>query len=560
MPLLGPDGEILKMPARHPASRGDLVQGRPRFKAALSGGSIAPYDGSDTWNADMSGWLPYLGSPDTEINPYRDMMVSRVRDLVRNNGWAAGAVTKLLDAVIGPYLRLVAKPDWMALKQFGKGFDDEWAMEFAEAVEAKWRGWADDIGRWCDISRRLTFSELSRLAFRHELVDGESLTISHWEPRRLGLGRASYATCIQIVDPDRLSNPQQLPDQPFMRGGVEIDEYGAAVAYHIRRAHRADWFVPERAWTWERVPRETREGRSIIIHHFDSDRAAQHRAVGGILKPILGRFRMQHVRDDAELKASLINAVLAAWIETSFDPLLTSEQFNDALTAEDMPGIRAAAPYQALRDEFHGANPAILNGVRIPQLLSGERINSLNTSRPGSNFEAFHEIGMRNISSAIAGLSSPQVSGNWADVNYSSARAAMLDAWKTMGRMRIAHGRGFAQPIYANWLEEEFDRGELPLPPNAPEFCEARNAYARCGWMGPGRGWVDPLNERRGAVLGLDAAFSTLEAECAEQGLDYREVIAQRRYEYKLMEGMPRPEWQDGTQDATKSAAPPEAR
>jgi capsid protein len=63
--------------------------------------------------------------------------------------------------------------------------------------------------------------------------------------------------------------------------------------------------------------------------------------------------------------------------------------------------------------------------------------------------------------------------------------------------------------------------------------------------MGPGRGWIDPVAEKQGAVIGMDAALSTLEDECAEQGLDYEEVLEQRRYELELFDEykIPRPAW-----------------
>src|SRR5262249_38424308 len=66
--------------------------------------------------------------------------------------------------------------------------------------------------------------------------------------------------------------------------------------------------------------------------------------------------------------------------------------------------------------------------------------------------------------------------------------------------------------------------GELPLPRRAPE---AQNALSRCCR----RGWVDPAAERQG---GLDAAFSTLEEEFAQEGMDFEENIEQRAYELDL--------------------------
>lgn len=76
-----------------------------------------------------------------------------------------------------------------------------------------------------------------RLGFRHKLIDGDALAVLQYRPDRLRRGRSRYATTVQIVNPDRLSNPQQNIDMPNIRGGVEIDDDGAPVACHIREAH-----------------------------------------------------------------------------------------------------------------------------------------------------------------------------------------------------------------------------------------------------------------------------------------------------------------------------------
>jgi capsid protein len=60
--------------------------------------------------------------------------------------------------------------------------------------------------------------------------------------------------------------------------------------------------------------------------------------------------------------------------------------------------------------------------------------------------------------------------------------------------------------------------------------------------MGPGRGWVDPVAEKKGAILGLDAGLSTLEIEVGENvGEDWEEVLDQRQLEIEscLKRGLP---------------------
>ena len=102
---------------------------------------------------------------------------------------------------------------------------------------------------------------------------------------------------------------------------------------------------------------------------------------------------------------------------------------------------------------------------------------------------------------------------------------------------------------------------DLPLPKGAPAFHEFRGAYSRTKWMGPGRGIIDPVKERQGAILGMDAALSTLEDEAAEMGgVDWRETVAQRSIEIARFKelGIPLPEWAAGM-DATTVTQEPRA-
>ncbi|MGL4859285.1 MAG: phage portal protein, partial [Enterobacteriaceae bacterium] len=70
--------------------------------------------------------------------------------------------------------------------------------------------------------------------------------------------------------------------------------------------------------------------------------------------------------------------------------------------------------------------------------------------------------------------------------------------------------------------------------------------YTRANWMGPGRGWVDPVAEKKGSILGMEAGLSTLEQECAENaGEDWEEQLDQRARELRAMKEreLTPPEW-----------------
>ncbi len=527
-------------------------QARPRI-AGLDGDRFRPpYDAGNIFDPHTRDWYPYLWSPDGELNPYRNLIVARVRDLVRNDGWASAAVTRTLDNVIGADFRPVSKPDYFALKQLtGRNFDARWAEEFGKAVESHWKTWSLDGGRYCDVERCLTVPQMLGLAFRHKIVDGDALAVAHWLPERMGLGAALYATSFQIVDPDRLSNPFWRFDSNTMRGGVEIDRFGAPVGYYIEKAHIGNWFDAKDAMTWERVPRETPWGRSIVVHDFDHERAAQHRGGAGILTSVVQRLKMLIKYDGTELDAAIINAIFGAYVTSPYD----KDMVESALGEKDDSPL---GMYQELRSDFHKERPVKIGDVRMPLLAPGEEIATVRSERPSSNFAAFESAVLRNVA-AGCGMSAQQISQNWSEVNYSSYRAAMLEAWKTFHRRRQYFAVGFAQQIFTNWLEEAFDSDNLPLPAGAPEFIEYRSLYARTKWLGPGKGYVDELAEKQGAILGMDAGLSTLEEEAGTlTGRDWREILDQREIEIDEFKrrGIPMTKWTGVPQQGPPGTAP----
>lgn len=509
-----------------------------------SGGAVPyqfPYDAANWATQEMGNWLPGIRSPDSEINLFRDRMVARSRDLTRNDGWASGGILRILDNVIGTHLRLSAMPDYRALSlRFGnRAFDAVWADEFRRAAEALWRGYADSVGRWNDVSRQLTVGQQFRLAMRHKLIDGEGLAVLSWMPERIGYGAADYATCMQLVDPDRLSNPYQMLDTKHLRGGIEIDDNGVRLAAHIRKAEQNDWYNAIEANSWERVVWEDEDGWQRVIHDFDSDRAGQHRGIG-VFTPVLSHTKMLARYYGVELQAATLASAFGLYAISPYDPAL----IQDAMGADD-DAVRELNAYQRLRADWSKERPAYFNGVKVPTLAPGEKIEGVSSEHPHSNFGEFAQEMLR-IVAACLGLSAEQITQDWSRTNYSSARAALMESWKTLMRRRAQFSANFATPFYAMWLWEAMDKGELPMPAGrSPEFAEAMTAYSRCKWLGPARGYIDPVKEPAGAVLRMEAGISTLEQEAAEQGYDWEEIADQREIEQKAYQerGLPPPKW-----------------
>jgi len=536
------------------------VPARSAPRAALDGsgaGMFFPYEAASWFTREMGDWLPWIHSPDYEINWNRDRIIARARDLYRNEPWTRGAIGRILDSTIAGEYRLISQPDWRWLqRQYGPAFDEIWAREFRQAAEALWRNYATDISRNSDVERQLSLGQLFRLALGHKLVDGESVMLGYWLPERLA-APGSYATAYQVLDPDRLANPYLLVDNKYLRGGVEIDDLGVPVAYHFRQAEPYDWYNAVESMTWERVEREDEDGFIRVIHDYDRDRGQQHRGIS-IFAPLMPRLKMLARYYGVELQAATVASVLGLAITSPYDQAEVREAIAGGHIGPNSvpPGFNFYNDYLAMRRGQYGYGTGLMmEGVKIPVLGQGEKIEGLSVARPHSNFSPFvHEM-LRSVA-AVLGLSAEQVTQDTSESSWSSMRGGIVEAEKMFVRRLKDFDLNTARFVYANWLAEPYDYGQLPLPRRSPSYLEARTAFSRGRWLGAARGWVDPVAERQGAVLGLDAAFSTLQEECAQQGMDFEENIEQRAYELELFKkyNIPPPKW-GGTEVSTISAA-----
>lgn len=453
------------------------------------------------------------GSADADLLPDLGALVPRSRDLSRNNGLMAGAVQTNKDNIIGSVLRLSATPDAKML-----GWTPEQSREWSNLVEAEFRSFADTTE--CDASNSLTLLGMSLQVLGGVITNGDALALPIWLPR---VG-SKWNTRLMLVEADRLSTPAGMEHIQNMRAGVELDDYGAPVAYHIRRAHPGDRYgfgltgmmaAPDGLDAWERVPAFTPWGRRRVLHLHDKERTGQSRGKP-LVTAVMREFHMAGKYQNTELQASVANSLIAAFLESNLDNESAAALFGQAPRDEWAKSVTQAR------------NIRMPQGASIINLPAGAKLSSFTPGRPNAAFEAFMHSVLRHIA---AGMNLPYelLLKDFSQSNYSSARAALLEAW------RYFHGRRrwltdyWLRPIYELWLEEAINAGRI----KAPGFYENRYAYTRCRFIFAGRGWVDPTKEAQAAQLRMQIGVSTLEAECAEQGLDWEEVIAQRAYEKK---------------------------
>jgi len=480
----------------------------------FTGGSRS-YDAGRWDLREFQSWNPSITHPDEDISGTRDRIVARVRDLSRNNPVIAGAIDRRVETVVGPNIRMEATPNYEAM-----GRMPDWAYEWSSATEAKWASYTNDPRKLVDAERQSNFGGVVETAYRHYMVDGEACAIIKMLPRG---GR--YETCVQLIDPDRLSNPHGLSDGMVLTNGnrifqgVEVDEQGAAVAYHIRCRHPNDLLSTDN-FRWERVQRELGNGRPVFIHAYKRNRAEQRRGVSKLVSAI-PLTHMAGKYDKAELEAALLNAVLAFSVESP----LPNAEVGAALAPISDPS--APSSYQESMVKYREQNKLAIPGVTIRHTLPGEQIKVLQAEHPNGDYAAFQAVMLRKMAAAI-GISYEQLSADWSSINYSSARTLLNEIWRGLLHDRYAFTQAFCTPIYAAWLEEAALLGEVKIPGGWLNFYKWRAELCQAEWMGPGRGAIDPLKEAQADDYSLNQGTTNEWLISDAMGQDYKRVIAGR--------------------------------
>lgn len=484
-------------------------------------------EGASRMSSEMMRWTPPIISPDQQINRSKDLMDARGRDAVQNDGYLTGAMHTHRDSIVGTQFRLISTPDYEAL-----GATEEWAESFAQIVESRFNLMADSVECWFDAAGTMTFTDIIRLGVVGFGFTGEVLVTTEWLPKK----NRPFRTAFQSVSPTRLSNPDGSMDTNLIRKGVERDSYGRPMAYHIRTTFPGDFFAGGELPLWKRVPATTGWGRRLVIHIKEAMQPDQTRGVSDMVS-VLKQMKMAKKFNDVVLQNAVVNATYAAAIESE----LPTEAIFQSMGAGQGGFANMLGEYMAGLTAYVNATDKIgIDGVKMPHLFPGTKLNMKNAGTPGGVGTGFEESLLRHIAAPL-GMSYEQFSKDYSKTNYSSARASMAETWKFMQARKKTVADRQATSMFICWLEEEINRDDsvIPLPPNF-DFYDPymREALCNCEWIGAARGQIDETKETQAALMRIDGGLSTYQKEVALLGEDFRRVFKQRAREKRLMESL----------------------
>ena len=506
-----------------------LKRAEARFKTGVVDSCAGPYGGAarnqvmnsgygnygaSRTKKSLKGWDDAGGSAAEDVHDNLSTLRVRSRDLYMGVPTATGALKSYRTNVVGSGLTPKPVIDGEALH-----LTEQQADAIEKQISREFALWADSTA--CDAERLSSFYELQQLAFLNWLMSGDVFALLQSKTR----AGTPYSTCVLLVEADRVCTPgdylgQEISLDDKILGGVEVDESGEVVAYHICKRHplsyRGALYVGGNEWV--RVEAYGKEsGRRNVLHVMTRERIGARRGVP-MLSPVIEALKQLGRYTDAELVAAVVNGYMAVFIETT--------------EASDERPLAEMAPEGAKVDAGDSNSIELGNGSII-DLAPGEKANAVSPGRPNSNFDGFVSSIALQIGTA---LELPyEVLMKKFNASYSASRAALLEAWKAFSEWRDWLTEKFCQPIYEEWLAEAVARGRV----YAPGFFAdplIRKSYCNAQWYGPTQGQLDPVKEVEAANKRVAYGFSTRAKEAMElTGTDFRENIRIAKRENEMM-------------------------
>ena len=489
------------------------------------------YDGAAVFDKQISTWAPPLQSADADILPDKATLDARSRDIGRNDAYVAGGEQLHKDAIVGHMYVLNSKPNQAILD-----WTDEQAQAFQEEVEAKFQVWAESPHNWVDARRKQDLTGLIRLGVGVYVFGGEVLATCEW----INTNRREFKTAIQLIDADRLTTPFTHMHNPNVKGGIKFDKFGGPVSAFIRTRHPHDYgmALASDPLNWKEVGFQKPWGRQQVIHILNEKRVDQSRAVSDIVSGLRELAITKKFRD-VTLQNAVVNATYAASIESELPSEVVYQQVGAGDTASAVTSY-ATDYLSAISDYTSSSKNMMIDGVRVPHLFPGTKLNLSPAGTPGGVGQDFETSLLRYIAVAL-NVSYEELSRDYSKTNYSSARAAMAQTHRFMQSRKKEVADRMANYIFRLWLEEAINADQITtfrardaglLYTNGHQNLMF-DALSQADWIGASRGQIDELKETQAAVLRIKYGLSTHEDQPVGEDIRLRQVYAQLEREAK---------------------------
>ncbi|MGE3667818.1 MAG: phage portal protein [Steroidobacteraceae bacterium] len=408
-------------------------------------------------------WKAGGGSANSETIPALTRVRNRSRDMVRNNPYARSAIQKLVARSIGT--GIVARPP-ASVRNVWK--------EFVEVA---------------DFEEQLDLYGLQSLAGRTVFESGECLL------RRIRGTRASRPLQIQVLEPDYLDDMKfgAQANGNFVIGGIEISQDGRRQGYWLYDHHPGDTVQLSKTWQSRRVP------AADILHVYEKDRPGQLRGMPRLTTSLM-RLRDVDEYQDAVMMRKKIEACYTAFV-TGGNPDATVVDGDRVTTDAANRRIETLSPGMI----FYGSD--------------GQEITF---GSPGAISKDEYTTDQLHAIAAGIGVTYEQLTGDYSEVTYLSARAAQLELRELVEMFRwISFIPMACNGIWRWFLDAYYTAGRLRTDTYPAE------------WTAPAFPWIDPSKDVTAAKAEVSGGLTSLSAQIRARGEDpetvFREIADERK-------------------------------
>jgi lambda family phage portal protein len=342
-----------------------------------------------------------------------------------------------------------------------------------DAAEAWWENWA----RSPEISGRHDMRSLQMLVSEAIDRDGEIFAVL--------TAKSDGAPAVQIVESHRIESPDTAAGNAGVVDGVKLDKFQRPLGYFIGEG--------------DEYPRRHREVKAdVMLHVYEPERSDQVRgypAIGVALNSVLDRDELLRFEMMAAKAGSSIGLVI--------------KNATGNIGAEGFLGDFSKDSSGNLTRE------TIFGGGLVPRMKSTEDIQSFVMNRPNEKLDKHLE---QYIRAAAIGLGLPyEFVWDTSAIGGVAQRFIIQKAARCFAARQDVLVNSFLSKLWRYAIARAISRRELPMVAG----------WQQVGWQTPRSITVDVGREAAARRDDVKAGLMTLADFFGEQGLDWKEAVAE---------------------------------
>lgn len=445
-----------------------------------------------------AGWNRQPTSINSELRRSQRQMVARSRDAEQNIDYAKKFIAMVKSNVVGPKGIIL-----QSKLKFSSGRPMKRANQL---LEESWKRWAKSV----DVTGKLDWPLFLNAVVSTLARDGEVLIrrVRGWD------NEMGYA--LQVLECDFLDfeRNELLANGHRIEMGVEQDQWGKAVAYHLLTENPSDPLMGRQMRN-----RSQRVSADEMLHVFIPERIGSFQA-RGIPWMHAALLRLNHINgyEEAEVVAARVGASKMGFFTSADDSALPppgDDRIENAYGSDDLT-------FDVSPGQFRPLPPGI-------------DIKTWDPNHPNSGYKDFMKTALRGASSGLL-VSYNNLASDLEGVNFSSIRQGTLDErdmWRIIQAFVI---QSVCEPIAWDLFGMGMVAGTIPLETGSLDKIKTQVKFQPRGWP-----WVDPLKDVQANKEQIEQRLKSRQMILAEQGIDFEDVVSQLAEEQAMMQeaGLP---------------------